>query len=121
MKTYIIYIMIFLIGFLLTAIVTAAQAGRRDQGALKERLSYLKDIPEISWIVIVKNNVYLGFNKKINDMGAICRGAALNGNRAYGFGVHVYAVDGHQADWRKAKHYCRATARRGKVTRSNCK
>lgn len=119
MKTYIIYIILFVLGFLLTIFVTSGRAGRRDQGAIKEGLDYLKNIPEISWVVFVRNNVYLGFSEQINDMSAICRGAALNGHRAYGFGVHVYAVDGHQADWTKSKIYCKATARHGKITRSS--
>lgn len=117
----IIALIFFVSGFVFTSIAICANAGRRDHAALSKRLSYLKDIPEISWVIIVKNNVYLGFVKKINDMGAICRGAAVQGNRAYGFGVHVYAVDGYQADWKKAKHYCRATARHGRITGSNCR
>ena len=120
MKQFIlINIILIFVGIMVLAI--SATAGRRDQSALKESLDYLKDVPEISWVVFDRNNVYIGFSEQVNDVGSICRGAAVNGNRAYGFGVHVYAVDGYQADWKKSKHYCTATARHGKVIRSNCR
>ena len=119
MKLIIIILIVLIFVILISA--TYVTASRRDQSALKKSLAYLHDIPEISWVVIVRNNIYIGFNKRIKDMGAICRGAAVNGNRAYGFGVHIYAVDGYQADWRKSKHYCAVTARSGRVTKSSCK
>ncbi|MDY6789867.1 MAG: hypothetical protein SWH54_01245 [Thermodesulfobacteriota bacterium] len=84
-------------------------------------MAYLKDIPEISWVVFDENSVYLGFNKVPGDMSAIVRGAALQGNKAYGFGVHVWAMNANKGDWKTAPHYCTATARWGRITKSDCR
>lgn len=99
--------------------IAVRRAAMFDRTPIETAASYLLNIPEISWMVIVRNRVYLGFNKRVNDMGAICRGAALNCSRVCQTGVHVYAVDGYQADWRKSKKYCKATARQGKITQNN--
>ena len=63
-------------------------------------LNYLNDIPEISWVKFNKNNVYVGFKSKPADMSSIVGGAALFGNKAYGFGVHVWAVPANNKNWK---------------------
>ena len=107
--------------FLIIISAISVSAGRRDQKALEERLSYLNTTFGISWVVFDKNSVYIGFETVDNDLGMIVRGAAVQGNKAYGFGVHIYAVDANKGDWKTAPHYCTATARHGRVTKSNCK
>jgi hypothetical protein len=111
---------IMLIGFILSmAFVFSVNA--QNQTALEKRLAYLNYIPEISWVKFDGNNVYIGLNKVSPDLGSIVRGAAAYGNKAYGLGVHVWAV------WETTnvpaidfKYYCTATARHGKVQKSDC-
>ena len=94
-----------------------------DQDALKSRLEYLKDIPEIAWVEFDGNNVYIGFKKRPSDLRTIVNAAALWGNKAYGFGVHVWAVEARLRGWRPGEgpYYCEATARYGKVQDSSCR
>lgn len=92
--------------------------------ALEKRLSYLSELPEVSWVEIENNNVYIGFNAIPDDLGTIVRAAAFHGNKAIDFGVHVWAVDTKYIGWRPAgdnPYICTATARYGKVQKSNCK
>jgi hypothetical protein len=113
----IIYVCAFLCLF------TASESTARDQAALTKRLSYLQNIPEISWVEYERNNVYIGFNKRPDDLRTIINAAAAMGNRAYGFGVHVWAVKANQRGWRPGdgEYYCEATARYGKVEKSSCR
>jgi hypothetical protein len=93
-----------------------------DQKALEARLAYLKDIPEISWVKFNRNNVYLGFSRVPKDLPSIVGGAALFGNRAYGFGVHVWAVPADNPNWKVGDpYYCEATGRYGKVQDNSCR
>jgi hypothetical protein len=106
---------------LLLTLVLSAYA--QNQVALEERLVYLTDIPEISWVEFDGNNVYIRFNKRPSDLESNERGAAAFGNRAYGFGVNVRAVTASEKGWRPGKGsspYCSATGRYGKVE-SNCR
>ena len=81
------------------------------------------DIPEISWVEFKNNNVYIGFNERTKDMRMIINAAALHGNRAYGFGVHVWAVDEKYRGWSPGNdpYYCTATARHGKIEHNDCR
>ena len=112
---------LFTVTFLL--ILAASQTMARDQDALKSRLAYLKDIPEIAWVEFDGNNVYIGFKERPSDLRTIVNGAALWGNKAYGFGVHVWAVEARYRGWRPGEgpYYCEATARYGKVQDSSCR
>ncbi|MEW6670186.1 MAG: hypothetical protein AB1427_00700 [Thermodesulfobacteriota bacterium] len=103
--------------------VFAGNAGAADQQALNNRLSYLKDIPEIAWVRIERNNVYIGFKERPPDLNNIVNAAAVHGNRAYGFGVHVWAIEAKYPNWKPgdAPFYCEATARQGKLEGSGCK
>ena len=111
---------IMLIGFILSmAFVFSAHA--QNQTALEKRLAYLNDIPEISWVKFDGNNVYIGLNKVSSDLDSIVQGAAVFGNKAYGLGVHVWAVrDTTNVPSEDFKYYCTATARHGKVLKSDC-
>ena len=75
---------------LLLTLVLSSHA--QNQAALEERLVYLTDIPEISWVEFDGNNVYIRFYKRRSDLGSNERGAAAFGKGAYGFGVNVWAV-----------------------------
>ena len=94
-----------------------------DSNALAKRLAYLKDLPEISWVKFDDNNVYIGFNTRPSDLRMIVNAAAIHGNRALGFGVHVWAVRDFQMDFhpRWDSSYCTATARHGKLQKSDCR
>ncbi len=111
---------IMLIGFILSmAFVFSIHA--QNQTALEKRLAYLNDIPEISWVKFDGNNVYIGLNKVSSDLGSIVRDAAVFGNKAYGFSVHVWAVrDTTNVPSTDFKYYCSATARNGNVQKSDC-
>lgn len=114
---FIVYIMIIIL-----FIIISSSIGQ-DYSALRRRLEYLNDIEEISWVEYQDTNIYIGFLGLPRDFGLIVRAAALHGNRALGFGVHVWAMraadrgllfDGR---WHP---YCEATARHGKVQSSSC-
>ena len=94
-----------------------------DSENLKKRLEYLNDIPEISWYEVERNNVYIGFNNIPIDFRVIVNAAAVHGNNAYGFGVHVWAVIASQKGWRPGDgpYYCCATARGGRIKKSDCR
>jgi len=94
-----------------------------DADALAKRLSYLKDIPEVSWVKFDDNNVYIGFKTLPGDLGAIVNAAAIHGNRAIDFGVHVWAVPETQKNFRPGldPSYCSATARHGKIESNSCR
>lgn len=95
---------------------------RRDLGALVDRLEYLHEIQEIGWVIFENNNVYIGFKSIPVDMGTIVRGAAYFGNKAYNFGVHVWALNArYKENYKSAPVYCKATARHGRVIDCSCK
>ena len=93
-----------------------------DAAALKSSLQYLTGIDEVEWIDFDKNNVYIGFERRPADLAAIVNAAAVIGNRAYGFGVHVWAVNAKRPGWRPGDgpYYCEATARYGEL-KDSCK
>ena len=107
--------------FVIIVLAISVNAGRRDQKALEARLAYLKDTFGVLCVVFDKNNVYIGFETVDNDMGMIVRGAAVQGNKAYGAGVHVWAMNANKGDWKTAPHFCTATARKGRITKSDCR
>lgn len=84
---------------------------------LRNELSYLIDIEEVSWYEVNNNNVYIGFSPVPNDWNLIIRGAAFRGNKAIDFGVHVWALEGSQRGWRPGdgSYLGEVTARYGRV------
>ena len=84
---------------------------------LHEELSYLTDIPEVAWIEIERNNVYVGFKSLPKDWEMIIKGAALRGNEAIDFGCHVWAVDADKKGWRPgdSPFYGEFSARYGRL------
>ena len=102
------------------ASATSTPAGRtRSRGeVLAERLSYLTtEVPEIAWVEVDDNDVYIGFKQIPDDMDLIVRFAAVNGNTAINFGVHVWAVPATSRGWRPGTgpYYQEVTARYGRV------
>ena len=86
---------------------------------LSNALSYLNKVTEIKWVDIDNNNVYIGFNPLPSDYKILCKAAALHGNNAINFGVHVWAIDAskYQKGWRPGNgtYYYEVTARYGKI------
>lgn len=91
-----------------------------DAAALKSSLQYLSKIDEVRWLEFDRNNVYIGFDRRPADLAAVVNAAAVIGNRAYGFGVHVWAVNAENSGWRPGDgpYYCEATARHGELKNS---
>ena len=111
-------IIIFLFFFILPTITGAV-----DITTLKFKLNYLTSLPEISWVQFKGNDIIIGFNIIPNDLRLIMNAAALNGNRAYGSGVHLWAVHAEYKNWNvwKDPYICTATARYGKIEENNCR
>ena len=80
-------VMLAMVFFL--CLVSEVMAG--NQKALEERLLYLYGLPGVISVVFDRNNVYVEFKKGVRDMKSIISAAAMHGNRAYGYGVHVWA------------------------------
>ena len=95
----------------------------RHPAALRDRLAYLKDLPGVSWVDFVTNNVYIGLKEKPEDLKFIVGDAAVAGSKVYGFAVHVFAVDEKYRNVkpRKRPYFCKATARHGKIRENTCK
>jgi len=86
---------------------------------LRTALNYLNEINEVQWIEFDRNTVYIGFNPRPSDLSLILRGAALRGNDAIDFGVHVWAIDANRFNrgWRPGDgpYFEEVTARYGKI------
>ena len=115
-RFFIIFIFFFL--FIIPTIIWAA-----DLAALKSKLNYLTSLPEISWVQFRGNDVIIGFNRYPKDLSIIMNAAALHGNSAYGFGVHLWAVDVKYKNWNvwKDPYICTTTARYGKIEKNTCR
>jgi len=100
----------------------AHASGTTQERKLRAELAYLNEISEIAWWEVESNNVYIGFSRVPDDPGLvlICQGAALRGNRAIDFGVHVWgsvgAPRGARPDTPGVQWY-ETTARYGRIER----
>ena len=119
----IIPVMLLLINGGVCILSIATSEAARHPAALRERLAYLKDLPDVSWVEFVTNNVYIGLKNKPADLKAIVGDAAVAGSKVYGFTVHVWAVDEKYrgVEPRKRPYFCKATARRGEIRENTCK
>lgn len=87
-----------------------------EEEQLKNRLDYLYEIPEISWVKFERNSVYIGFTSVPSDLTLILGAAAFHGNKAIDFGVHVYAYDARRYGPTTGGNFFKgATCRYGKV------
>jgi hypothetical protein len=102
--------------------LTTSEAAKHPD-ALQARLAYLKDLPGVSWVEFVRNNVYIGLKEKPEDLKSIVGDAAVAGCKVYGFVVHVFAVEEKYRDVepRKRPIICQATARHGEIRENTCK
>ncbi|MFI3298739.1 MAG: hypothetical protein R3Y49_02935 [Rikenellaceae bacterium] len=86
-------------------------------------LGFLNDIEDVAWWCVVDNNIaYIGFSDFPTDVKTICNSTAFQGNKALGFGFHVFAVDAkaypnyqaliNEANW---KYNYEVTYRHGKI------
>ena len=65
-----------------------------DQEILEKELNYVLDIPEVSWMLVRDNRVFIGFATKSDSLvGSILYTAALTGNKAINSYVQIFAVD----------------------------
>jgi len=113
--------LLMIIGGVCTSGMTTSEAARHPD-ALRARLAYLKDLPGVSWVDFVRNNVYIGLKEKPEDLKYIVGDAAVAGCKVYGFVVHVFAVEEkyRNVEPRKRPTICRATARHGKIRENTC-
>ncbi len=122
MRRILPFMLLFIIGGVCTLSISTSEAARHPD-ALQERLAYLKDLPDVSWVEFDTNNVYIGLKDKPENLKAIVGDAAVAGSKVYGFTVHVWAVDEKYrgVEPRKRPYFCKATARRGEIRENTCK
>ena len=87
-----------------------------DNTALRERMQYLNDLDEVSWMDFDGGEVYVGFNTRPPDLGltmasAVAATSEAHGNRK----VRLVAVDGGAPGWRPGDGpiFCSATIQLG--------
>ena len=93
--------------------------------AASKALAYLgTEVDELAWYEVDGNEVFIGFNPIPSDVGLVTHFAAMNGNKAIGFGFHAWAVDARKADkgWRPGDPggICEVSVRHGKVESNSC-
>lgn len=71
-----------------------------DNTALRQRMQYLNDMAQVSWVDFEGGNVYIGFPKRPSDLAMIVNSAAGVAYKAHGKKVHIYAVEGGAPGWR---------------------
>ena len=104
---------------LLGALVLGAGCGGGseavDNTALRERMQYLNDMAQVSWVDFEGGDVYVGFDERPSDLAMIVNTAAAAAAKAHGKQVHVYAVKGGQPGWRPGDGpvLCEASVRMG--------
>lgn len=54
---------------------------------------FQKTVPEIKWIIVDKNNAYVGWDPIPKDYREVCKSMALAANKATNFGFHVWAFE----------------------------
>ena len=86
-----------------------------DNSALRERMQYLLNLNEVSWIDFDGGNVYVGFAKRPPDLANVVNSAAVLAHRAHGRTVHLFAVEGGQPGWRPGDGHvmCEASMKMG--------
>jgi hypothetical protein len=104
-----------------TSTSSSASPKSSREEIIRSDLSYLMDkkvAPEIEWMDVDGNNVYIGFKKAPRDLSIIIRAAALSCNKAINFGCHVWAVPSNSnRPWRPGagRYYEEVTARYGRI------
>ena len=89
-----------------------------DNTALRQRMQYLNNLDEVSWVKFDGGEVYVGFNTRPSDLGLTMASAVLAAAKAHGNRkVRVVAVDGGAPGWRPGdgQVFCEATMQLGSV------
>ncbi|MBW1910606.1 MAG: hypothetical protein JRJ11_13875 [Deltaproteobacteria bacterium] len=122
MRRVLPFMMLLIVGGASVLSLSTSEAARHPD-ALRARLAYLKDLPGVSWVDFVTNNVYIGLKDKPENLKYIVEDAAIAGSKVYGFTVHVFAVEEKYRSRkpRKRPTICSATARRGEIRENTCK
>ena len=102
-----ILVLVFVVTF-----VGIVWGGSNRQAILERELSYLQDIPEVQWVRFEDNTVHIGVSPLPGDIAMIAQAAAVIGNRAIDFGVHVWVHPANDPN----KFYGETTARYGKIS-----
>ncbi len=107
---------------ILLSLSTAQTYAKTREEKLSRQLTYLKKIPEVTWVQVQRNSVYIGWRVRPDDLRAIVGAAAYQGNRAIGFGVHIYNYDStrFQTPSTGPLFFCTATFRYGEHKKNNC-
>jgi len=112
-KGFLLALLVLVGGFVLLSVFSEDNTLSREAG-LKSALAYLNAIPEVKWVEFERNTVHLGVEPLPDDIKLIAHAAAMNGEKAINFGVHVWV---HPANDRN-KYYGTATAaRHGKISK----
>ncbi len=82
-----------------------------NQVILERELAYLKNINEVAWVKFENNKVTIGVNSVPSDIRSVAQAAAMIGNRAINFGVHVWVAPANNPN----SYYGMTTARHGKI------
>lgn len=91
---------------------------------LMARLSYLRELPEVTWIEVDDNNVFIGWHRIPADFRSVNIAAANLGNRTIDFGVHIWSLKSSQSGWRPGDpggYICETTARHGQIEHTSCR
>lgn len=117
-------LMILLTMLLFFAFASVSLAG--NKAALKNRLAYLNNIEEVSEVKFIDNQVYIGFNWPVQDMGMIVGAAAAFGSEAYGSMITVWGCE-YNANISNPKNWnvyrrgkCYAIGRGGQARTNRC-
>ncbi|KMP11146.1 hypothetical protein UR09_04140 [Candidatus Nitromaritima sp. SCGC AAA799-A02] len=121
MKSKIIFLAVFF--WLLPLAQPGLFANNSIETAIVSSLEYLRDIPEINWIVVDNQNVIIGWKGLPALFNMINRGAAVKASNASGYPVHVWSVRHTQRKWKlgNTSYICKTLADNGKIKKSSCK
>lgn len=120
--------------YLIAAAILFAACNRRetDPLAMMKGLQYLKELPEVSWVVYDGNDVFIGLKYLPDDVDIITNAAAVHASKAYGGRVEVWSISDRYREWRPwrphnpdgtkndGKYYCRAAADMGVLGERQC-
>jgi hypothetical protein len=89
---------------------------------LKESVNYLKEIPEVKWVKIIKNSVIVGWKGLPSQFNLINTEAALKATQATGRTIYIWSVRHTQKKWLTGTrpYLCKTTASKGKVKETSC-
>ena len=124
LKTFLVVTVAIAVLIVIVMIATGSGEGSSSgpsrsnrENILRRELHYLSELEDVEWVEFDGNDVYIGFTRRPADLEAVLRAAALNGNRAIDFGVHVWAAPAADKGWRpgSGQYYAEVTARNGKI------